>query len=408
LTIDNRQLIEARLEGTAEYRPVTAGVELVEQINALAPPDPIKENQIYIRRCRLVGDAVNNQNGRFRTADMPLLLQLTNGAPLMVGHDTYTLPIGKFFGGRLEMVGGVTFIEPNFYWMRAAELAEDLHANIDGGIYREASIGFSFETPTCSICGEDIRSIDKCKHIPGQEYDGAMCFYWYDGLQSVNEGSIVYRGAHAGTGFDKLEGILTTKGTKITKEILDKDKQQIKQIAQIEEEEILDKDKKSGGKGTMETVKLEFLPDVLTALAKTLGCESLADADGLINSAVDLRTKFDSQAVEIKRLEADARFGKGLREATKTGLVALEGLLASFTKSEPREHILAAIEATNDLEKLAKIELGLQAEIDKVAPPLKCAECGSANITRRQSEPDRGVEPKPARRRVVDAGAVRI
>jgi len=70
---------------------------------------------------------------------------------------------------------------------------------IDSGVYNEASIAFLYRTPTCSICGEDLR---QCPHWPGRTYDGSLCFYWYDGVERVMEGSIVYRGAAEGTGFE--------------------------------------------------------------------------------------------------------------------------------------------------------------------------------------------------------------
>ncbi|MFC1493621.1 hypothetical protein ACFL6O_06620, partial [candidate division KSB1 bacterium] len=49
------------------------------------------------------------------------------------------------------------------------------------------------------LCGRDIR---KCDHVPGKTYGKKLCFYWYEQLGEVLEGSIVYAGGHPGTGFE--------------------------------------------------------------------------------------------------------------------------------------------------------------------------------------------------------------
>lgn len=169
----------------------------VRQINTLRnpPPVPVSQRDVYVRRCRLAGDAVDAYFGRFRTDDLPRLLALTQGAPLLVGHNKQSLGVARFFGGAVEEHDGVRFIVPKFYWLRGHSSADDLRVAIDGGIYHEASISFVFARPTCSVCGEDIRS---CEHLPGAE---SPVFYYYDEIEAVLEGSLVYRGAQPGTGF---------------------------------------------------------------------------------------------------------------------------------------------------------------------------------------------------------------
>jgi hypothetical protein len=159
---------------------------------------PLTEDDIYVRRCRLAGEVIDSHGGCFRGEDLTTLLKLTWGAPTLIGHNRQTVGVGRFFGGRIEEHQGHRYIVPKFYWLKAHSKAEDLRVNIDGGIYSEASIAFTFRHPTCSICGEDIRS---CQHWPGEEYDSQTCFFYYDGIDQVMEGSIVYRGATPGTGF---------------------------------------------------------------------------------------------------------------------------------------------------------------------------------------------------------------
>ncbi|MFN3821702.1 MAG: hypothetical protein ACK4OO_05155 [bacterium] len=176
--------------------------EDVAIINALnnPPPVPVTARDIYVRRCRLAGDGIDSGFGRFRTEDLPLLLHLVQGAPALIGHRKEGLGVARFFGGEIapDPRTGITYIIPKFYWMRAHSRSEDLRVNIDGGLWCEASLGFLFRQATCSLCGEEIR---KCPHIPGKEYPQGLCYFYYDQIIKVTEGSFVYRGAQPGTGF---------------------------------------------------------------------------------------------------------------------------------------------------------------------------------------------------------------
>lgn len=194
--------LERELAGIVLPQRGQATDEDVATINNLPNPPliPLTAREVHVRRCRLAGDAIDAGGGRFRTEDLPRLLEMTEGAPALIGHRRDALGVARFFGGELwrDPATDATFIVPKFYWLKAHSGSEDLRICIDGGLYSEASIGFAFQRPTCSICGEDIR---RCEHFPGREYDGATCFYWYDELLRVTEGSFVYRGAQPGTGF---------------------------------------------------------------------------------------------------------------------------------------------------------------------------------------------------------------
>lgn len=189
----------------------------VEIINSLenAPPIPVKKEDIYVRKCRLTGDGINCYNGRFHTEDLQELLKKTQGVSCLVGHRKDTAGIARFFGGAIEEHTAfnpatgkdetMSFIVPKIYWMKEHSGAEDIRVNIDGGIYHSASISWYFDKPVCGLCGKDIRS---CDHIPGQKYDGELCFFWYEGIGEVLEGSIVFSGGHPGTGFEDPDPIL--------------------------------------------------------------------------------------------------------------------------------------------------------------------------------------------------------
>ena len=178
-------------------------VRLINSLNN-PPPVPVSEKDVYVRRCRLAGDAIDAYYGRFRTDDLKKLLSLVQGAPMLVGHDKRSLGIARFFDGTIEEHEGANYIVPRFYWLRGHSSADDLRVAIDGGLYNEASISFAYQTPTCSVCGEDIRD---CEHLPGApaEKEGEVIFYYYDNVVAVMEGSLVYRGAQPGTGFSLFD-----------------------------------------------------------------------------------------------------------------------------------------------------------------------------------------------------------
>ncbi len=194
-------MLSQHLSGTLLREPCKASERDLETIHGLPNPPliPLAADEIHVRRCRLANDQTDSRYGRFRTSDLPRLLELVQGAPVLIGHDRRTLGIARFFGGDIEIREGVNWIVPKFYWPRAHSQADDLRVMIDAGVYNEASIAFVYRTPTCSICGQDLRG---CPHWPGRSYDGQLCFFWYDGIERVTEGSLVYRGASPGTGIE--------------------------------------------------------------------------------------------------------------------------------------------------------------------------------------------------------------
>jgi len=195
-------MILQNLSGTVLPQSSAATSDDLQMIKSLRNPPLIEldPEEIYIRKVRLAGDKVDTYGGRFRTEDLPKLLKMTQGLPLLIGHRKDTLGVARFFDGEVERYNGGSYIIPRFYWLKKHSAAEDLKLSIDGGLVSEASISFSFRRPTCSVCGEDIRT---CVHQIGKTYMNASepCFYFYDDIVRVNEGSLVYQGAEPGTGF---------------------------------------------------------------------------------------------------------------------------------------------------------------------------------------------------------------
>jgi len=171
--------------------------DLVDLINAnINPPAPVGPEDVLIRTMFIISDRVNSFGGRFPVEEHARLAELLVDSPVMVGHRKDRLPVGRNFHAVTVEKDGRNWIKSYFYWLKSAEGAANLKENIDGGIYKECSIGFTFLFPECSVCGKDIRF---CEHEPLQSYrkngQENTCFFNYRQIERVLETSLVYRGA---------------------------------------------------------------------------------------------------------------------------------------------------------------------------------------------------------------------
>ncbi|MFH1686755.1 MAG: hypothetical protein ABIE70_04450 [bacterium] len=179
-------------EPVGEIRP-----ELVRLINEnVNPPVPVTAADVYVRAMYVVSDEVNSYGGRFPAEELPRLVELLVDSPVMVGHRKDRLPIARNFHARIEERQGRPWVKSYFYWLRDAGGGDALRENIDGGVLKECSLGFTFGLPECSLCGKDIR---ECPHEPLTKttHNGlvAVCHFNYRRLERVLETSLVYRGA---------------------------------------------------------------------------------------------------------------------------------------------------------------------------------------------------------------------
>jgi len=183
--------------------------DLIARLNSVVkPPEMLTADQVYIRAMYVVSDEVNSFGGCFPVDEHPRLAQLLPDSPVMVGHRKDKLPIGRTFHAACETHNSRPWVKAWFYWLRTAESADRLREQIDGGIYRECSIAFTFGLPECSICGRDIRT---CEHQPLETYRlhgrEETCHFNYRKVDRVLETSLVYRGAVPNTSItNKLHG----------------------------------------------------------------------------------------------------------------------------------------------------------------------------------------------------------
>lgn len=162
----------------------------------------------------LCNNQIDRHFSRFPEEELERINDLVPGRPLMERHDLRgTLPRGRFYRSALHREGEVVSVRPEVYVLRTAD-NQDFILNIEGGVYRETSIGFSFQMPECSVCGKDLRT---CDHVPGRTYGDAACHFIMRGVLEVAEGSVVSSGSQ-GTGFVRedrdaplLESLVTAR-----------------------------------------------------------------------------------------------------------------------------------------------------------------------------------------------------
>ncbi|MDZ4859903.1 MAG: hypothetical protein SGI88_13070 [Candidatus Hydrogenedentes bacterium] len=173
---------------------------LTADVNAFALR-PLAAEEFAVFTLDLCHNQVDRHFSRFPDDELDSISAMTPGRPLMERHDLRgSLPRGTFFRSTVHRESDKATVRPDVYVLRTRE-NEDFILNIEGGVYRETSIGFSFELPECSICGKDLRT---CDHVPGRTYADAQCHYIMRNVLEVIEGSVVPSGSQ-GTGFMSLQ-----------------------------------------------------------------------------------------------------------------------------------------------------------------------------------------------------------
>ncbi len=184
------------VETRAQHPDTPDADETMNAINRFALR-PLDTTEVAVFTMDLCNNQVDKHFSRFPEEELERINRLTPGRPLMERHDLRgSLPRGTFFRSRLHNEHERVSVRPEVYVLRASD-NEEFILNIEGGVYRETSIGFSFRTPECAVCGKDLR---RCDHIPGRRYGDTRCHFIMREVLEVIEGSVVSAGSQ-GTGF---------------------------------------------------------------------------------------------------------------------------------------------------------------------------------------------------------------
>jgi len=172
------------------------GDSIVDEVNGFSLR-PLRRDEFVVFTLDLCHNQIDRHFSRFPEEELGKINGMVPGRPLMERHDLRgTLPRGTFFRSALHQDGARVSVRPDVYVLHTKDNA-DFILNIEGGVYRETSIGFSFKTPECSVCQRDLRT---CDHVPGRSYGDALCHYVMRDVLEVIEGSVVPAGSQ-GTGF---------------------------------------------------------------------------------------------------------------------------------------------------------------------------------------------------------------
>ncbi len=200
LTESNVQSVVHRLSVTAPVNELTEATTFIDELNqAICPPKPLSASDVYVRAMLLVSDERNQHGGKFPLEELQRVSKLVIDAPVLVGHRKDHLPIARIFKAEMVTQNGVNWVKAYLYWLKETAGAETLRANIDGGVCKDCSLGFTFEQAECSICKADIRA---CGHNSLATSESKVTYetpcYYYRNVQRALEISLVYRGANPG------------------------------------------------------------------------------------------------------------------------------------------------------------------------------------------------------------------
>lgn len=193
----------------ADFGVPTAGQ--LDKINALAKR-ALSKDEVFAFSTKMVGDALLTE--RYMKLHKSLLeLYKTDakaGVAFMLDHAwagiQKALVYGRTFDASIKRsdgtVEGETWaLHGDTYIVRGKEKdgisTDSIIADIEDGTLFDVSIGFGFETATCSVCGENYY---RCEHWRGREYEGQLCYIIAKPPGYLMELSGVFDGAYPTAG----------------------------------------------------------------------------------------------------------------------------------------------------------------------------------------------------------------
>ena len=213
----------------------------LEKINRIAKR-PLSKDEVFVYTHKMAGDMIIPN--RYIQLSIPLLEIFVENANAGVsflldhswagfGRPKPALPYGRVFEGWLSKDGVVEGETLSFngttYIVRGQEKdgisTDAIISDIETGVLFDTSIGWGADKFECSICGEDIRNLLKCPHIPGKKYiineetnEVKLCWVIAKPPGYLMEDSAVFDGAYPGAGtslcavgdvFENEHGIFT-------------------------------------------------------------------------------------------------------------------------------------------------------------------------------------------------------
>ena len=191
-----------------EQRGMAVTGEDLALINALAKAELTAE-QVYVFALRLCDNEVDRDFERFDGEALEQLGELFVGKSGIFDHQwsargqtarLYKTQVVRESAQKTQTGDEYRWLKGWAYLLRT-EKNEDLIAEIEGGIKKEVSVGCSAGRRVCSVCGAE-----DCGHVPGQVYDGKLCFWELRDIKDAYEWSFVAVPAQRAAGVLKRFG----------------------------------------------------------------------------------------------------------------------------------------------------------------------------------------------------------
>lgn len=367
--------------------------EQLEKINRFAKV-PLTEDQVYVFRDLMIDDQLTAYYSKIHLNLLQKFAQdASKGVGLLMNHNSRSLPVGRSFDATIQLDqlddGTVAYTLYGDFYIdlgRSTEsnmTTDDIAKGIDAGTVFDTSIGFSADTWTCSICGNDIRDYFACEHFPGEKYvvqddQGndviEMCYVIVgeDGKGELLENSLVYAGAcNRATIVNNFSKESDREFNKVPKLNLVDDFKNIPLDATIyafytKDGSVLytDTDKRTNGaevlrKRSEETVELKQLLEVANKFGLKTGTadEFAASLESLKAAQDELATKLE----EVESLKAELSTTQKEVESLKEQLSNKDATIADLTAKNEELSIKAGLGETYRQDLINKtIEMGVR------------------------------------------------
>lgn len=345
--------------------------EQLAKINTFALEEQTKET-VYVRKFIACHNMIDRDNERFSEPLLDDYAKTFPGKSFLVGHDVRSLAKGLVFEAYIEEMAaaefkkltnektrlpeGVDKVTVLFAWVYFMKIPdnETILANLDGGVYRHVSIGFS---------ATDI--------VPVKEDTNGPVLYWeFIRPGESRELSLVYLGAQNGATSQKS---LYVNGK------------------EVGADDALIEHRSSSHKSTEKTGGDKDMKEFLKKLGKKCG-KSFSEDDavdeimeligGKDTEIQDLTTERDTLKTEVKDLKPLAADGKAYRESLVDRYVAAKAKLGECDETEDAQKGVKDVVTTYPIKHLeTEVDL-IEKRVAEKFPAEPQTEAGDPDGTR--------------------------
>ena len=231
-----------------DWKGLEVTAEDLALINRLAKAE-LTAQQVYVFTLRLCDNEVDRDFERFDNEALERLGELLVGRSGIFDHHwsaqgqtarIYKTEVVREPAVRTQAGDGYRWLKGWAYLLRT-EKNQDLIAEIEGGIKKEVSVGCSNRRSVCSTCGAEN---GECAHVPGQVYDGGLCFRELKDITDAYEWSFVAVPAQRAAGVLKRFGqerdgdLLLRKEAQLGRKYLKELRREVARLAMLADDEL--------------------------------------------------------------------------------------------------------------------------------------------------------------------------